>query len=268
MAKTVIRIGIEPETEQTLAWCGEIRRLGGEVPAATAAAVGKVEALLAARPRTVGAAAVEAAYQDGQFDQTERLAVEAASGKVRVAAWEAALRRAKEAVNSSLFNHLNGVIESFRPAAEAVLAELRWWADAGSPDPGQLLRDGHPKDAKRAACVRTHFEVLADMARVRDEISQERRGRPYPAWENPQAAVEGLEYYGRWSKQLHELGLEQAAELIRAGARPVWPTREQADAALEEGQAAYDARNEAAWEERERSRLPGGGTFAERASRR
>ncbi len=170
------------------------------------------------------------------------LASEVATVDSRSRAWRHARTGAGVAGLSTIALEVGEIVEVLRPAAEAHIAALVWFAEAGDPDVTQLVREHRTDDATRAATAPLHYADFEALVKLRHELSGKRfdwskAGR----WSNPEVVAEAMAY----KKQL--LGLPFLTAGVRASGLLWWPTMEQAAVVTERVVDAEDAAQIEEW---------------------
>lgn len=233
--------GIAPDRFRSAV--AELARRDVPLPEPVTAAVADLDRIEAMRPVEATDLDVRHAYADP--DQTtadiDALAQRAATSHRLHTAWAGAQIDAALRGLSALHDEADTLVEALRGQAEAAIAEVEWFARAGSPDVAELMRAGKRKDAGRAATVTTAFAEWDALRALRQQIT----GRDFP-WR----AV------GTWTDPTHVTtamtgrkltGLEYTCEAIRSGGVPYWPTLAQAaDAFARVEQATEQADRETA----------------------
>jgi hypothetical protein len=125
-----------------------------------ATAVAELDRIDALQPADDDMPALIEAYANPKNTRTD---LDVAAGRVAGAgparnAWGSA--RGDAAVNAEreLFACIDQVIEHLRDSAETAITELTWYAQAGCPDVGALVRHGNTDAATRAATIDAAYE--------------------------------------------------------------------------------------------------------------
>lgn len=242
--------GIAPDRFR--AAVAELARRGVTLPETVTAAVADLDRIEAMCPADITDQDVRHAYADP--DQTtadlDALVQRAATSHRLRTAWAEARIDAALRGLSALHDQADTLVEALRGQAEDAIAEVEWFARAGSPDVGDLARAGKHKDTTRAARVTAAFAEWGALRALRQQVTE--RGFPWPAvgtWTDPTHVTTTMA--GR-----KVTGLEFTCEAIRAGGVPYWPTMaEAADAFARVVRATEQADRETAQAERAKKQM-------------
>lgn len=199
---------------------------------AAAAELDRVEGI---KPAPVTPADLAAMFSDPKAtpDQIILTAAEVSTLGSRSEAWRQSWISTASAGLAAISDETAQIVEALRPAAEAHLEVLRWYAALDVTDVSLLLRDRRTEDAQKAAAAPVAFgkwEVLMSVRATVSRFDWSRCGR----WSNPEHVATELE-----GSRLTGLDLMLAG--VRAGGQIWWPTLEQATEVTARIIAAEDA---------------------------
>lgn len=197
---------------------------GVPISADVAAATHELDRVEKLKPIHVTAQDLAEKYRDPRVTaaQLVTLAAEVYTHAARSEACRHAWTGAALAGLSTIALEVGDIVEYLRPTAEAHLDVLRWYAEAGSPDVGVLVRERRTDDAQKAATAPVAFAAWEALVTMRRDLS----GRSFDwskagRWSNPEHVFAEM-----MSKRL--TGLDYTTTAIRAGGLLWWPSIEQA----------------------------------------
>ncbi len=223
----------------------ELARRGVTVPEPVTAAVADLDRVEGLRPAEVTELDVRRAFADASVTPADLDALvqrAATSHRLRTAWAEARIDAALRGL-SAMHDEADALVEALRGQAETAIGEVEWYAQAGSPDVGDLARAGKHKDTTRAAHVTAAFAEWGALRALRQQLTE--RGFPWAVvgtWANAE------EVEAAWAGSTRGLsGLDHVTAVIREGGIAHWPTlAEASDAAARLERAREEANRETA----------------------